>query len=285
MSANASRGNKGAPMVFALIGVFVASYIVVLFIAPSPPRAVAQDNPGAQLYNERCGSCHQANGQGIPGSFPPLAGNEAAADEAYVIETIRNGLTGPIVVLGENYDTAMPPVAGVSDDDAAVIASYVVGLATGSIDPGAVPSIELGDGNADRGHALFRGSSRFESGGAACASCHTAGDIGNLGGTSLGPDLTDVYDKFGGDAGVAGWLASPPSETMRPIFDDRPLTNTELSHLVAFFEDAPNRDKPAGSIDWLTIYGVAGVLVLLGAMAVAWRGMRQTYSQKLRSRT
>jgi mono/diheme cytochrome c family protein len=33
--------------------------------------ALAQ-SPGAKLYSAHCQSCYQANGQGIPGVFPPL---------------------------------------------------------------------------------------------------------------------------------------------------------------------------------------------------------------------
>ena len=38
--------------------------------APDPTRAA-----GASLYLDHCAGCHQAGGRGIPGVFPPLAGN------------------------------------------------------------------------------------------------------------------------------------------------------------------------------------------------------------------
>lgn len=37
--------------------------------------ALAQAD-GAKLYAQ-CAGCHQANGQGLPGAFPPLAGHVA----------------------------------------------------------------------------------------------------------------------------------------------------------------------------------------------------------------
>lgn len=36
---------------------------------------------GAQLYQNNCAACHQANGKGIPGAFPPLAGSKVVNDE------------------------------------------------------------------------------------------------------------------------------------------------------------------------------------------------------------
>ncbi len=49
---------------------------------------------GAQLYLEYCSGCHQAKGRGIPGVFPPLAGNGVvlASDPANIIKVVDNGV-------------------------------------------------------------------------------------------------------------------------------------------------------------------------------------------------
>lgn len=36
---------------------------------------------GVKLYQANCAACHQANGKGIPGAFPPLAGSDIVTDE------------------------------------------------------------------------------------------------------------------------------------------------------------------------------------------------------------
>lgn len=246
----------------------------------------AQEASGAELYTTHCAGCHQPGGEGIEATFPPLAGNPAAADADYVTAVIVDGKTGPLEVLGVQYDAAMPPVAGLSDDQVAAITDHVVELAGGSTEPAAPPPpVDAPSaGDVDRGHDLFVGSNRLDNGGGACASCHAAGEVGDLGGQMLGPDLTDVYDRFGGEAGMTAWLANPASETMRPIFEDDPMTEAEIADLVAFLADAPDQDRPNDSVDWLLLAGLAGLLVLLGGMAVAWRGMRQTYVSTLRSR-
>lgn len=291
-----------AEMGFSLIvaGLVAISFLVTLSVQPArseaSAQAGAQDNGAADLYVTNCAGCHQPDGEGIPGTFPPLAGNPNATDGEYVAVVITDGKSGSIEVLGETYNTEMPPVSGLTDDEVAALSAFVVDLAGGQAGadeavpeqpdpdvppPPAAPPVA---GDADRGHDLFAGSDQLDAGGGTCASCHTAGDVGNLGGSSLGPDLTDVYDKFGGEAGLSAWLANPGSPTMIPIFADRPLTDAEIEDLVAFLADAPDRDKPSYAVDWLTIAGLAGFAILIGGMAIAWRGMRQTYVQMLRSK-
>jgi mono/diheme cytochrome c family protein len=53
-----------------------------------------------------CGGCHQGNGLGIAGQFPPLAGSEwvLGGTERFV-RVVQHGLTGAITVKGANYNT------------------------------------------------------------------------------------------------------------------------------------------------------------------------------------
>jgi len=47
---------------------------------------------GESVYNATCAACHQANGQGIPGVFPALAGSAiATGDVAAHIDIVKNG--------------------------------------------------------------------------------------------------------------------------------------------------------------------------------------------------
>ncbi len=51
---------------------------------------------GGALYTANCQSCHQPNGEGLPGAFPPLKGSKVVLDdnpELYV-NIIMNGYTG-----------------------------------------------------------------------------------------------------------------------------------------------------------------------------------------------
>ena len=66
-------------------------------IGPDRSTAVAaQDGgAGAEVYASNCASCHQAGGVGVPGTFPPLAGNPNVADPAYVESVVRDGQERP----------------------------------------------------------------------------------------------------------------------------------------------------------------------------------------------
>ena len=93
---------------------------------------------GSAVYAANCASCHQAEGQGIPGAFPPVAGHaaELVADEGrdYLPLVLLYGLEGPIEVQGQTYDGVMPAWAQLSNDELAAVANHIVGL-----DPEAAP--------------------------------------------------------------------------------------------------------------------------------------------------
>ena len=50
---------------------------------------------GETAYNANCAACHQANGAGIPGVFPPIAGGPiSTGDVAGHIDIVVNGKAG-----------------------------------------------------------------------------------------------------------------------------------------------------------------------------------------------
>ncbi|HVU56421.1 MAG TPA: cbb3-type cytochrome c oxidase subunit II [Puia sp.] len=68
----------------------------------------AKGPDGAQLYATNCQSCHQANGEGLKGAFPPLKGSKVVLDDNPELQTaiIMNGYAGR---LSEGFGP-MPPV-------------------------------------------------------------------------------------------------------------------------------------------------------------------------------
>ncbi len=90
------------------------------------PVMPAAGGGGQRLYQTYCMGCHQAEGQGIPGTFPPLAKSDyVLADTGRSIETVVNGLHGPIEVNGQPYNGTMPPMGHLKDEEIAEILSYV----------------------------------------------------------------------------------------------------------------------------------------------------------------
>jgi len=81
---------------------------------------------GTTLYKTYCMGCHQAEGQGLPGTFPPLAKSDyLMTDKTRMIEVVLNGLTGSIQVNGQNYNGTMPAMGHAKDEEIADILTYV----------------------------------------------------------------------------------------------------------------------------------------------------------------
>lgn len=99
----------------------------LLGLAVLPNSASAQAANGAKIYGTVCGACHQAQGTGVHGIFPPLAGSEwVTGSEERLIRIILHGLTGDIEVNGETYSSTMPPFgSAMKDAEVAAVATYI----------------------------------------------------------------------------------------------------------------------------------------------------------------
>lgn len=81
---------------------------------------------GQQIYNQTCIACHGADGSGVPNAFPPLDGSDWVTDEPSLsIRILLHGLSGPVEVNGESYNSVMPPHVNLSDRDIADVLTYV----------------------------------------------------------------------------------------------------------------------------------------------------------------
>jgi nitrite reductase (NO-forming) len=86
-----------------------------------------QVKAGQALFLGTCSVCHQGNGAGLPGVFPPLAKSDYLnADENRAISAVLHGLSGKITVNGKEYDSVMPPMNQLNDDEVANILTYVL---------------------------------------------------------------------------------------------------------------------------------------------------------------
>lgn len=63
---------------------------------------------GRKVYLSSCVACHQANGQGVEGAFPPLANSDyLLADKNRTIDIVAHGMDGEITVNGITYNAIM----------------------------------------------------------------------------------------------------------------------------------------------------------------------------------
>lgn len=98
--------------------------------APSTAAPAKELDPmvvGARVYNN-CAACHQRNGEGVAGNYPPLAGSEwVSGSEARLAALVLHGLEGSITVRGQSYNQVMPAWGHLSDDQIAAVLTYIRG--------------------------------------------------------------------------------------------------------------------------------------------------------------
>jgi mono/diheme cytochrome c family protein len=81
---------------------------------------------GITVYNKYCLACHQTNGSGVPGMYPPVTKSDwVEGDSERLIGIILNGLRGEIKVNGQVYKTDMPAHQYLSDEQISAVLSYI----------------------------------------------------------------------------------------------------------------------------------------------------------------
>jgi mono/diheme cytochrome c family protein len=75
------------------------------------PGQVAELSPhdrGKKVFSANCQTCHQANGLGVPGQYPPLAGSEfTTGGSRRPAMIVMKGLQGPVTVKGQKFGAAV----------------------------------------------------------------------------------------------------------------------------------------------------------------------------------
>jgi mono/diheme cytochrome c family protein len=88
-----------------------------------PTQALAD---GQKVYQTYCMVCHQKDGNGVAGLYPPLGGTEwVTGDKGRLISILLYGLKEPIIVKGEEYENMMPPHNFLSDENIAAVLTYI----------------------------------------------------------------------------------------------------------------------------------------------------------------
>lgn len=210
--------------------------------------SLAQED-GGRLFADRCAACHQADGRGVPGVYPPLAdriGRFAAIEEgrAYLARVLINGLFGAIRVEDRPYNGLMPPAAGLRDTEIAAVLNYVLtelspkelpadfapltaAEVAGYREPKASPTgmrkereallEELG-GQASAGRAIPRITGVAEDFSRQCQGCHGASGMGAHGAV---PRFRNFVGYFTHVPEGRDYLMRVPGVVFAPIDDAR----------------------------------------------------------------
>ncbi len=112
----------------------ILSYLAT-YLGPNPPPETAASTNGSQpppaadgqtIFVQQCASCHQPDGKGVAGQFPPLAGNtDLFLSREFPALVVLNGMEGEIKVGGKPLQGIMPPFDYLSDAQIAAVVAYV----------------------------------------------------------------------------------------------------------------------------------------------------------------
>jgi len=262
----------------------IALIMAIVFLAgwvypagAAPPAQTPEE--GQAVFQQKCAACHTIGGGALVG--PDLQGVTTQRDRDWLIswitvpdQMLSDGDSIATQLLAEYNNLPMPNLA-VTTAEAEALLAYLENSGEGGAAEPAAPAL---NGNPTRGQALFLGRIALENGGPACISCHSAGQVGTLGGGTLGPNLTQVYERFG-EAGLAASLKGLPFPSMQGIFAERPLTEDEVADLHAFFIQTNQTTAPQVMGSGFVLIGLIGSIILVALGHFIWR-KRQTGVRK-----
>jgi len=129
----------------------------VLFTTPAPPDLEPEEldlmATGQRVYTRLCQSCHQQDGAGVPGAFPPLGGSDwVIGIPERPVYIVLQGFQGEIVREGVTYNAVMPGFGRLlSDEEVASVVTYIRN-SFGNEAPEVLPEevAEMREASADR---------------------------------------------------------------------------------------------------------------------------------------
>jgi mono/diheme cytochrome c family protein len=257
--------------------------------APAPAAAPAAAVPAVSeeavaYFKTNCHNCHLIGGGVATG--PDLKDVTKRRTRAQLMKYVQDpkaaidsGDPYLVKLWNDAKGVYMPTPPGITPERIASLLDLIEAesaLPESKFAKSGVSDRELTPYDTERGRGIFEGSNALKAGGPPCISCHAVDGVGGFGGGRLGPDLTDAFGRLGGRKALAGWLVSPPSRTMAPVFTGRDLDEQEILGLVAYLQDRAVQagGRPAGGAGLFGYLaaGVGGLVAVLAIFDFLWRG-------------
>ncbi|MBX9880169.1 MAG: cytochrome c [Candidatus Obscuribacterales bacterium] len=219
----------------------------------------------AQLFGEKCSGCHTV-GKG------KLVGPD-----------LQNVVNWPTAELTAAVSRMQKMAGPLSDAETKSLVSFLKNvkapeLVKKSEEHALAEATTAAPASAEVGKELFTGSKAFVNGGPSCIACHQTEGTGG----TLGPNLTNAFDKFGESALVSA-CEQTNFKIMKAAYKDHPVTRQEALHLTKYFgsikgREVKNTDPPINAI------GFGGALIYLAGLTLFYRRRKGDARDKLHRR-
>lgn len=238
-------------------------------------------------FEKNCSSCHTVgNGDDVG---PDLKGVTDRRKREWLVPFIQSSQTviqggDPVAneLFGKFKQKKMPD-QDLKPEEINAILDYIAGGGPKEVAIDAKPATAATPADIQKGRDLFTGRIRLSAGGASCISCHSAGDVGSLGGGTLGLNLTQAYSKYE-DKGLSKALKKPGFRIMKDYYADKPMTDEETFALKAFLYDVDRAGTQGGNHQKKFLFlGLGGTVAMLGAADFIWRRRRRKSAKPWRT--
>ncbi|MFV1998383.1 MAG: c-type cytochrome [Acidiferrobacterales bacterium] len=263
-------------------------FTIVLFMGPVPKGRAAE--PGEQVFQSACAGCHSIGGGRLVG--PDLAGVYDRQTQAWLESFVKSSQS--VIASGDPYANALyekfnktpMPDSPITEGQIKEVLAYIkVASAAGTSDVGETqvaakePEKAATKEDITLGLELFQGKVRLENKGPTCISCHNVTNDAVIGGGILAKDLTRVFSKSKmSEVAVKAIIGEAPFPVMKAAYENKKLTDKEVTSLVAFLQDADKKHQFQRPRDYgwgLLISGVVGALILFGFYSLLWLRRRK----------
>lgn len=247
---------------------------------------------GEEIFAKNCASCHTIGRGRLVG--PDLLGITKIRSADWLLKWTRSSQTlinkgdpDAIAISQEYGGLIMPDQSQLSENDVKVIFAFIAGKGDVSSEKNSVEativneSDQATEDDIQNGKLIFEGVIRLENHGPACVACHNVNYKGVIKGGLLAKDLTTVFSRMGGDAGLKGILGAPPFPAMAASYHNHPITESEIAYLIAFFNkvDKDKENQVLDSFNPLLYGGGGGIIGLMLIYWLLWYG-RKRYTVK-----
>jgi len=267
------RENLMNLQLFARVAASAAFAVILLHDAVYGQETVA-------FFKQNCASCHTIGGGRLTG--PDLKNVVARKDRAWLSRFVVDprgmldaGDPYALELQKDARGAVMPALPGMTKARAESLLDLIE--AESNLAKSQFIGIQISDRpfterDIDLGREMFLGTVSLKNGGPSCLSCHAAHGIAGFGGGTLAPDLTTVFERYGGRKTLSVWLSAPATPTMQSVFNQKSLEPEEILALVAYFQSTLQRspvDASTARLNFVLI-GLGGTLLVLGLFDVVW---------------